>query len=593
MTLRAKLLAVFAILGVAPVVALGVFNYIRSIHAVEDLIASRTGEIAERAAAEIADRYALRQSDLLLLAENAETQRLLRAHQAGGAEAAQAAYEAADAYLRQAWRVVGAAYQWVEFRDTAGAVVHSLGADRFERSGEEEFGMAESQDVIRVVQPIRDIESGPALGTLVAAVRTRTLLLEEALGASFGDGGYSVVLDRTSGRVLYHPHRAFLRQSANLLLGPEGWDQDTAVFQAEGGSFQYEEAGEQRVASFTSLSSPAWTVVSSASVAEFAPPFARTRTVNLVLMLLVAALISVAFLLTTRRMTRSLRSLTAAADDVAAGNFAPVLPSPGRDEVGKLSAAFAMMVEQVRDMLRRIQESRHLAVIGQFASQLSHEIRNPLTSIKLNLQSLERDVAAGRIPGDSARPVDICLREVSRLDRVVRGVLNVARTRSAIREPWSVHSAVDDALEVLQAQLDEQSIGVEKDLNASQDTVHGDGEQLKGVFLNLFLNAAEAMPDGGTLRISTQLGNMTGQEAKPVIRVRVADEGRGVPPELGERIFEPFFSTKDEGTGFGLVLAQHAVEEHGGALTLEQGGNDELGAVFVVELPLAVPTSDR
>jgi signal transduction histidine kinase len=586
MSFRAKLLALFAVLGVAPIVALGVFNYVRSIKAVESLIAARTATIAERAAAEIAESYALRQSDLLLLAENAETQRLCRAHSAGDEDAEGAAYEMADAYLHRAWEVMAPSYRWIEFRDTSGALLYSLGEGRIERARGEEYGGARLGDVIRVDQPIRDIEGLGEFGTLVAAVRTRALIPDDALAAAFGRAGYSVILDRASEQVLFHPRRAFLGQNVAVLLGSGNWAVDASLLSDEAGNFSYEEEGATRVASFVSLTSPPWTIVSSASVDEFAPPFARTRLMNLGLMLLVAVVISVAFLLTTRRMTRSLRSLTAAADEVAAGNFEPALPIPGGDEVGKLSAAFAIMVEQVRDMLRRIRESRHMAVVGQFASQLSHEIRNPLTSIKLNLQSPQRDAAADRIPEESARPVDICLREVNRLDRVVRGVLDVARTRAPTREPWSVHAAVADALEVLRAQIEEQGIDVQEDLRASEDTVCGDAEQLKGVFLNLFLNAAEAMPDGGTLWVSTETRDATQGRAR-LVRVRVADEGPGVSPELRERIFEPFFSTKEEGVGFGLALAQHAVEEHDGTLTLEDGAGT--GAVFVVELPLAAP----
>lgn len=584
MSFRAKLLALFAVLGVAPIVALGAFSYVRSIKAVESLIAARTASIAERAATEIAERYALRQSDLLLLAENAETQRLFRAHSAGDEDAVAAAYEMADAYLRRAWEVMGRSYRWIEFRDASGALLYSLGIDRIERAMGETFGGAEAQDVIEVVQPIRDIEGSGDFGTLIAAVRTQALIPDDALAASFGRAGYSVILDRAGEQVLFHPRRSFLRQSAEVLLGPGNWGLDEAAFSDQAGNFSYEEEGAKRVASFVSLTSPPWTIVSSASVDEFALPFARTRLVNLGLMLLVAVVISVAFLLTTRRMTRSLRSLTAAADEVAAGNFEPALPIAGADEVGKLSAAFAIMVEQVRDMLRLIQESRHMAVVGQFASQLSHEIRNPLTSIKLNLQSLRRDASAGRIPEGSARPLDICLREVNRLDRVVRGVLDVARTRVPRRGPCSVHAAVADALEVLRAQIEEQGIDVQEDLRASQDTVRGDAEQLKGVFLNLLLNAAEAMPDGGRLWVSTETRDAA-QIGARVIRVRVADEGPGVSPEMIERIFEPFFSTKEEGVGFGLALAQHAVEEHEGTLRLEEAAGP--GAVFVVEFPLA------
>jgi signal transduction histidine kinase len=320
-------------------------------------------------------------------------------------------------------------------------------------------------------------------------------------------------------------------------------------------------------------------------VEEFAPPFARTRLINLVLVLLAAAVISVAFLLTMRRLTHSLGVLTAAADEVAQGNFQPNLPPPSGDEVGRLSTAFGLMVREVRDMLRRIQESRHLAVVGQFASQLSHEIRNPLTSIKLNLQRLKREVESDRISGEYAGPIDICLREVQRLDRVAGGVLGIARTRSHEREPCSVHHALNEALEALRPQFEERGIAVHTQLDASADMVSGDAQQLRGVFLNLFLNAVDAMPDGGALKVMTEAG-VGG--TRSTIRVRVADTGPGVPPDVRDRIFEPFVSTKEEGTGFGLALAQQAVEEHGGMLRLEDRAEDRRGAVFVVELPLVV-----
>jgi len=125
-----------------------------------------------------------------------------------------------------------------------------------------------------------------------------------------------------------------------------------------------------------------------------------------------------------------------------------------------------------------------------------------------------------------------------------------------------------------------------RDLGATRDVILGDAEALRGVFVNLFLNAAEAMTDGGELRISSEV--VAGPRGAPaVIRVRVADQGPGVSGEVADRIFEPFFSTKGEGTGFGLPLALSTVEDHGGTLELEASESDAEGAVFVVELPLA------
>jgi len=130
MSLRAKLIALFALLGVVPIVVLGVFSYVRSMQAVEDLVAARTLGIAQSAAQEITSRFALRQSDLLLLAENAETQRLYQTRLEGDARETEAALRAADDYLHQAWQAVGSSYRWAEFRDTSGSVLHTLGTSR-------------------------------------------------------------------------------------------------------------------------------------------------------------------------------------------------------------------------------------------------------------------------------------------------------------------------------------------------------------------------------------------------------------------------------------------------------------------------------
>jgi signal transduction histidine kinase len=306
---------------------------------------------------------------------------------------------------------------------------------------------------------------------------------------------------------------------------------------------------------------------------------------------MVTAAVFLAFALMTGRATRSLQQLTEAADAVAAGDYAPSLPPAGSDEVGRLSGAFGVMVDRVDETLRRIRESRHMAAIGQFASRLSHEIRNPLTSIKLNLQRLERHASAGRMPEECVGPLETSLEEVHRLDRAVRGALSLARVRPLALEACPVHAVVDQALATLSPQLEGQEITVEVDLVAAKDIVLGDAEALRGVFLNLFLNASEAMADGGELSISSEA--VPGPDAgADVIRVRVEDRGPGVSPDVADKIFEPFFSTKSEGTGFGLPLALSTVEDHGGTLKFEEPAPNITGAVFVVELPLVATAEE-
>ena len=123
---------------------------------------------------------------------------------------------------------------------------------------------------------------------------------------------------------------------------------------------------------------------------------------------------------------------------------------------------------------------------------------------------------------------------------------------------------------------------VERVFTASPDTVSADPEALKAAFLNLFLNAAEAMRDGGALRISTRA-----PAARDSLEIRIADDGAGIPPEVREQVFRPFVSTKGGGTGLGLPLALRTVEEHGGTLILAPEPSEDRGAEFVIDLPLS------
>ena len=226
-----------------------------------------------------------------------------------------------------------------------------------------------------------------------------------------------------------------------------------------------------------------------------------------------------------------------------------------------------------------------MAVIGEFASRLSHEVRNPLTSVKLNLQRIERHAARGRLPEECLGPLEISLSEINRLDGVVQGVLGLARAGAPATDPCSVHEVLRRAVAALEFQLGGSAIEIERDLKATRDTILANAEALQGVFLNLFLNAADAMPEGGRISVFTR-DFPDSNEGPGWIQVEVHDEGPGVPPDLADRIFEPFFSTKSEGTGFGLSVASSTVADHGGTLRLEPPVEGGKGAVFVIELPL-------
>lgn len=586
MTLRTKFFALFTLLAVIPLVAVGGFGYLRSMRAVESLVATQVEQIARTAARQVGNRYALHEANLLLLAGNAETQRLYEARASGDSSAIAAARSTAVAYFEDAWRALGAGYEWIELRDGDGRIVHRMGGDRGGPPAAP-GGAASPRPLgwLTLREPIFDATHSREIGTVVAAVIPDAMLPFAALEARFGGSGYSVVFDRSTGRVLYHPRHAYWQRTIGELAGPAGWKIDPLVFEGPEGAIAYREADSGRVAYFRSLDSPPWTVLASGSVDEFGAPFADSRTANLALIVLLAITVWVAYALLGRRATRSLAALTDAVDRVGAGDYAPDLPPVGQDEVGRLTAAFQLMVTQVRESLQQMEASSQMAAVGQFASQISHEIRNPLTSLQLNLQGLQRAVQHGRIPPDLARPVELCLKEVHRLDGVVSGVLSLARPRRTAAAPCSVHGVIEDALEVLRAQLGAAGVAIHTSFLAAQDTVLGDAEDLKSVLLNLCLNGAEAMTGGGTLHVSTEPTWDPGKRAG--IRVRVEDDGVGIPADAREEIFKPFFTTKKGGTGIGLSLAARIVEEHRGTLTLAGPAPSGRGSAFVIELPLA------
>jgi signal transduction histidine kinase len=299
---------------------------------------------------------------------------------------------------------------------------------------------------------------------------------------------------------------------------------------------------------------------------------------------------SLAFSGLLKRVMRSLGELTAAADQIGRGVFTPWLPPPGEDEIGRLSLAISGMGEQIREMLRQVEQGRQLAVIGEFASYLAHEIRNPLSSLKLNLQGVARGVRAGALEPHLPQLLDTCILEINRLDRVVQTILHLGHKDSSSPAPCSVHRVIAEVVELVRLQFTRRRITVEVYDLATADEVLASSEQLKGVFLNLFLNAADAMPDGGRLQVATEDALTRGHE--PGIAIHVIDEGQGIPPELRDTIFDPFFTTKHDGSGLGLPLSLRSIRHFGGDLRCERSSEMERGAAFVITFPLLVPKVD-
>ena len=554
MSLRAKVLLLFGAFAVIPLLAIGTIDYVRSVRAVDQLVRDQTSLIAQRAAREIAERYDAVYGNLSLVAENVETRKLLQ----GGASTGEKQRQASK-YFRDLWNTIGTDFQWITIRDSAKREVYRLGDSPTGASDP-----AAPAPVLLVEAPAYN-ESGANSGTVAAAIRLGPLLPADAMASHFGRSGYTALIDRTTGRALYGVGHA------EAIL--------EALRRANGAtSLSFSEADSARSASLVALVAPEWTVVSVASLDEFTAPFASIRSGNLLLVLLTTVVAAIAFLVLLWRSTRSLKLLTHAADQVGRGHMDPALPNAGRDEVGRLASAFHLMISRVRETMAEIERSRQMAVVGEFAAQLAHEIRNPLTSIKLNMQKLDRWSKGGRMPDETRKPLEITLREIDRLDRVVHGVLQLGRAPTSKRAPMRLTRLASDTVDVARPQLERCEITLELSRVSTDDEpmVWGDASLLGAALLNIILNAGDASPRGGTVRVDVERNGTNAY-------LRVRDSGPGVPAERRDRVFEPFFTTKESGTGLGLALAQRTVEEHGGSIHIEDGAP---GAVFIIGLPL-------
>ena len=232
------------------------------------------------------------------------------------------------------------------------------------------------------------------------------------------------------------------------------------------------------------------------------------------------------------------------------------------------------MVLENSQLFERMKERDRLAALGEMAAGLAHEIRNPLGAIKGAAQYLS---PAG-IPGDDADLMQVIVEEVNRLNGVVTEFLDYARPIKSQLAPIDVNDVLQRTVKLLQSQGLPPGLTIDLRLSDELPPAVGDAEQLTQVFLNLALNAIQAMPKGGTLTIRTgrwrphrpwrfaEVGpSRTRKPASRAVEIRFRDTGEGIPEEARERIFIPFYTTKDKGTGLGLAIVQRIVKAHNGS----------------------------
>jgi signal transduction histidine kinase len=309
---------------------------------------------------------------------------------------------------------------------------------------------------------------------------------------------------------------------------------------------------------------------------------------------------------------------------------------PRSTGIENLDLLLHRMAEQVGTVVDRLQQSQlevlrgeQMAALGHLAAGLAHELRNPLTAMKVLIQRGARAAKAGKgdwsnlperpatrarsasqgiLPGGAGgrearsplapadgltdRDLAVLETETVRLERSIQTFLDFARPPTLEKRSGDVCQVLEQTLELVRARADQQHVQVARDLSGPL-VIEADQEQLRQLFLNLLLNALDTLPQGGAIRVSAARYGGAGKsggahlpeqpEGCQWITITVADDGPGVPKDLGDRIFEPYVSTKDTGVGLGLAICRRIVEAHGGRITASNPAAG--GALFTIRLP--------
>jgi len=308
-----------------------------------------------------------------------------------------------------------------------------------------------------------------------------------------------------------------------------------------------------------------------------------------------------------RRISGPIHGMTLAAQRIAQGDYSQAVNEGGDDELGYLAHSFNTMTGELRlahqalresadELERKVEErtaelkrmqaqmiqSEKMVAIGKLAAGVAHEINNPLTGVLTNSSLMLEDLADDHPWREDIQTI---VNETLRCRKIVKGLLDFSRQTRPQRTLLDLNQVVEDTLALVRNQTVFRNTRIVYALDPHLPTVLADADQMRQVVLNLVLNAAEAMVQGGELRLASSVDS-----AKKAVELRISDTGPGIPDEVRVRIFEPFFTTKKTGTGLGLAVAYGIIQRHHGEIRIETSRGR--GTTFIISVPIGGTADD-
>ena len=302
----------------------------------------------------------------------------------------------------------------------------------------------------------------------------------------------------------------------------------------------------------------------------------------LAIVLVITSLVSARVV--TSRTVRPIKQLAAATERIAGGDLSHrvnLAPGDARGEIATLVASFNRMTENLEEAQRTLVRTERIAAWREVARRLAHEIKNPLTPIQVSIHRIKK-----RLKGDDedTRVIEECLnsmlKEVDNLRKIAEEFSTFAKLPEPKFSELDVNETISSVLELYTSSL--ENIEVVKSYGERLPPIRADHDQIRSVFSNIIKNAIEAMPVGGVIVIITSLAGGDTPSTARFVRTEISDSGVGIPKDIAEQIFNPYFTTKSEGTGLGLALAYRIVQDHGGEISFSTSAD---GTTFVIDLP--------
>lgn len=286
----------------------------------------------------------------------------------------------------------------------------------------------------------------------------------------------------------------------------------------------------------------------------------------------------------SRRYTDPIHRLVQDFKKVSSGDLSVTIPVESTDEVGELAKGFNEMVEKLREretLEKRLYEAEHLSRVGQLASGIAHEIRNPLNYISLAIDHLRSEVVeqCPERAGEVTALADKIREEVRRANYMVINFMNYGRPLKLRKSEIAYSELLERTLSVLYERLAEQQVTIEQRISPDLPLLLLDPELMRNCMTNFITNAAQAMPHGGTIVLEGELDEEPGW-----VRLGFKDQGCGIAAEDLEKVFQPYFTTKDVGIGLGLAITERIVKAHGGEILVASSPGE--GTTFSVRLPM-------